>query len=108
MSRSGHVNGNVFRELLRIARAYRPHLALLLLLGPLAPLLKLLTPLPLKIAVDSVVGSEPAPAVVRSILDACGGDTASGLLFFVAVLMVVITLLALVLGLVNSLLSTYL
>src|SRR5439155_97591 len=54
----------VFRRLLREARPSWPYIALLFLLSLLASPLALLTPLPLKIAVDSVIGSRPLPGVI--------------------------------------------
>jgi ATP-binding cassette subfamily B protein len=45
-----------------LARPYWPHIAGLLLLNLLAPPLSLLTPLPLKIAVDCALGGRPLPA----------------------------------------------
>src|SRR5258705_429606 len=47
----------LYRRLLRQARPYWPHLGGLFLLSLLASPLALLTPLPLKMAVDGVVGS---------------------------------------------------
>jgi len=47
----------LYRRLLRQARPYWPHLGGLFLLSLLVSPLALLTPLPLKMAVDSVVGS---------------------------------------------------
>jgi ATP-binding cassette, subfamily B, bacterial len=58
-------NGNgdlaLFWRLMRLARPYWPHIGILLLLGLLSAPLALLTPLPLKIAVDSAIGSRPLP-----------------------------------------------
>jgi ATP-binding cassette subfamily B protein len=54
----------LFRRLLAQARPYWPHVGSLFLLSLLAGPLALLAPLPLKIAVDSVIGSHPLPAVV--------------------------------------------
>ena len=51
----------LYRRLLRQARPYWAHIAGILLLGLLSTPLALLTPLPLKIAVDSVLGSQPLP-----------------------------------------------
>ncbi|HYE00556.1 MAG TPA: ABC transporter ATP-binding protein [Alphaproteobacteria bacterium] len=49
------------RRVWRQARPFRPHLAAMLLLGLLGTPLALLTPLPLKIAVDSALGDHPLP-----------------------------------------------
>jgi ATP-binding cassette, subfamily B, bacterial len=54
----------LLRRLLAQARPYWPHVGALFLLSLLASPLALLTPLPLKIAVDSVIGSHPLPTFV--------------------------------------------
>jgi ATP-binding cassette subfamily B protein len=51
----------LYGRLLREARAYWRHMAGLLMLSLLAIPVVLLVPLPLKIAVDSVIGDQPAP-----------------------------------------------
>src|SRR5206468_3958962 len=59
LSIMGYTDVVLFRRLLGQARPYWPHVGALFLLGLLASPLSLLTPLPLKIAVDSVIGSHP-------------------------------------------------
>src|SRR5438309_2328346 len=86
-------------RLLRQARPYWPHLAGLLALSALAPALKLLAPVPLKFAVDGVLGGQP-PAALAAL-------SGQGLLAVSAALLVLVTLLALVVGLAASLLGTY-
>src|SRR2546423_13110262 len=54
----------LFRRLFSQARPYWPHVVALFLLSLLSSPLSLLTPLPLKIAVDSVIGSHPLPHVI--------------------------------------------
>src|SRR2546428_7844611 len=54
----------LFRRLFSQARPYWPHVAALFLLSLLSSPLSLLGPLPLKIAVDSVIGSHPLPHVI--------------------------------------------
>src|SRR5213596_254912 len=54
----------VFRRVLREARPCWPFIGALFLLSLLASPLALLAPLPLKIAVDSVIGARPLPGVV--------------------------------------------
>ena len=51
----------IFQRLLSAARPHWPHLTGIFLLSILSVPLALLTPVPLKLAVDSVVGSEPLP-----------------------------------------------
>ena len=55
----------LFRRLLSEARPYRLHILGLLVVGLLAAPLTALTPLPLKIAVDSALGSHPLPRWLR-------------------------------------------
>jgi ATP-binding cassette subfamily B protein len=90
----------LFRRLLRQARRYWPHLVGLLALSLLAPSLKLLSPLPLKFAVDGVLGGHPPPGPLGRL----GGP---GLLAAAAGLLVLIALVGQVVGLMGSLLGTY-
>ena len=74
----------------RLARELRPYwlrILGLLLLGMLTTPLALLTPVPLKLVIDSVLGSHPLPAVLGRILPS-GSDATlliASALFFVAV-----------------------
>jgi hypothetical protein len=81
----------IYRRLLRQARDYWPHNGCLFLLGLIAAPLALLTPLPLKIAVDNVIGDEPAPGWLGFLPDSVT-DSKSGLLAVVTVLVVLIAL----------------
>src|SRR5213592_4200770 len=58
----------LFRRLFSQARPYWPHVVALFLLSLLSSPLSLLTPLPLKIAVDSVIGSHPLPHAIASLV----------------------------------------
>jgi ATP-binding cassette subfamily B protein len=64
----------LLRRLLRQARPYWLHISGILLLSVLAAPLALLVPLPLKIAVDSAIGSEPLPGFLAALLP----ETATG------------------------------
>src|SRR5947208_12449588 len=55
----------LYRRLLLQARPYWIHMAGTLLLNLATAPLALLTPLPMKLAVDSVIGSQPMPGFVR-------------------------------------------
>jgi len=61
MAPARYTDLTLYRRLWRQARPYRPHIGCLFLLSLLSTPLALLTPLPLKIAVDSVIGSQPLP-----------------------------------------------
>jgi ATP-binding cassette subfamily B protein len=96
----GHASGKaLFWRLLLQARPYWPHLGGLLALSLLAPGLRLLAPVPLKFAVDGVIGGQP-PAF----LEALSGPALLGL---AAGLLVLVTLLSLLVGLAASVLGAY-
>jgi ATP-binding cassette subfamily B protein len=83
----------MYRGLLEQARPYWPHLVAIFLLDLLSTPLVLLSPLPLKIAVDSVVGSEPLPEFVRALLPRASLDSPLALLAVAAGLQVAVLLL---------------
>jgi len=58
----------VYCRLLNEARPYWPHIGLLLVLGLLATPLKLFLPVPVKIAIDSVVGDEAVPRFLQGVI----------------------------------------
>src|SRR5438045_6354816 len=83
----------LFWRLARQVRPCWPHLSGLFLLSLLAPPLALLTPLPLKIAFDSVIDGRPLPRFLRTFLPETmtGSETGLlalliGLIFFAAFL----------------------
>ncbi len=80
----------LFRRLLIQARPFWPHIAGLTLLGLLSTPLALLNPLPLKLAVDSVVGSEPLPGFLDALLPDWASNSAFRILALAAVLQVLI------------------
>jgi len=61
---------NVYRRVLTEARPYWPHLILALLISLLSIPTALLLPLPLKIELDSVLGSHPLPAFLSYVVPA--------------------------------------
>ncbi len=86
-------DARLVRRLLAQARPYGRHLAGILALSLLATPLALATPLPLKIAVDSALGSEPLPGFVAALVpDSIEGSPAA-LLALSAALILVVTLL---------------
>ena len=72
---------------------YRLALAMTFLVSILAMPLALLVPLPLKIALDSVIGDHPPPRILAWILRALGVGGANAVLAGAAALLIVITLL---------------
>jgi ATP-binding cassette subfamily B protein len=89
----------LFGRLLRQARPYWPHLVGLLVLSALALALRLLAPVPLKFAVDGVLGGQPPTALAEL--------SPATLLAVSAALLVLVTFLSLVLGLGASVLGTF-
>ncbi len=100
-------DGALYRRLLALARPYARPLVGLLLLDLLASLAVLLTPLPLKIIVDNVVGSRPLPSWLGRLLPGSMSDSAGTLLVVAVVLLVCIALAANLQALVSSLLRAW-
>src|SRR2546428_232564 len=75
------------RRLLRQPRPYWLHLAGLFGIGLLASPLALLDPVPLKIVFDSVLGSHPLPAYVRTVLPSAVLGSAGALLVAIGLLL---------------------
>ena len=84
------------RELLRrlgdVAKPFWPHLAGLLALSALATPLALLLPVPLKIAVDSALGSHLLPGFLDPLVPGAK-PTSTGALMIAVALLVVVTVL---------------
>ena len=90
MAESGHNTLRLYRRLLLEARPYWPQILLLSFVNLLATPIALLTPVPLKIAVDSIAGSAPLPGFYRALLPASIVASVTGLVIVTAVLMVLI------------------
>lgn len=82
---------DLYRRVLRRASPYWPRLVGLALLSLLATPLALLIPLPVKIAVDSVLESDPLPGFLNFIAPDAGSKTA--LLIFAVGLLIAVTIL---------------
>jgi len=93
-------------RILRQVVPFWPQIALLLLVDLLATPLLLLTPIPLKIAVDSVIGSHPLPGFVDVFLPGSVVRSSIGLLAFVAAMQVLVVLLTELQSLVSYVLQT--
>src|SRR5438034_7105351 len=84
----------VFKRVLREARPCWPFIGGLFLLSLLASPLALLAPLPLKIAVDSVIGARPLPGVVAPFVPDGIAHSPNLLLAFVVGLLLTVVLLS--------------
>jgi ATP-binding cassette subfamily B protein len=97
----------LFWRLLRQARTYWPHIGVLLLVSLLSSPLALLAPLPLKIAVDSAIGTRPLPGFLDALLPDAATRSAGTVLILAVGLAMAVALLTGLLELVNSVLSVY-
>ena len=97
----------LYRRLLRQARPYWLHLAVLFGVGLLASPIALLNPVPLKIVVDSVLGSRPLPAWLAAALPAAATRSPATLLAVAIGLLIAVAALAQVQGLANKFMQAY-
>ena len=107
MAAAVYTDVTLFRRLLRQARPYWLHIAGVFLVSLLSTPLALLTPLALKIAVDSVIGSHPLPGFLDALLPSFATESDRALLVFAAVLFVAVALLSQLQQLGSNLLRTY-
>ena len=97
----------LYRRLMLEARPYWRHIGGLFGLSLLSSVFALLTPLPLKIVVDSVVGSHPLPGFIAVIVPAGVRHSQTGVLLVAAGLFVLLSLLRQLQQFGNLVLSTY-
>src|SRR5437588_4472368 len=107
MAQAHYTDVTLYRRLLRQARPYWLHIVGNFLLCLLDSPLALLTPLPLKIAVDSVVGSHHLPGLLALLVPAGATRSHTAVLLLAAGLYVAITLASQLQNLASSVLSTY-
>src|SRR2546430_6926386 len=107
MAQAHYSDVALYRRLLRLARPYWLHIASIFLLSLLQSPLALLTPLPLKIAVDSVVGSHHLPGVLALLVPAGARGSHTAVLVLAAGLFVAVALLGQLQLLGSAVLSTY-
>jgi len=101
-------NPSLMRKILKESRACWPHLSVISLLCLLSAPVTLLAPLPLKIAVDSVLGTRALPKWLHHLpLPARWFTASNGALAICAALLVGIALLSCLQSLASWLLSTY-
>jgi ATP-binding cassette subfamily B protein len=98
---------SVYRRLLKQARNYWKHIVGLLVLSLLSTPLALLFPLPLKIAIDSVIGSKPLPEFLDKLLPQVAVSSSNALLLVAVSLALLIAVLQQILNLGSLLLRNY-
>lgn len=104
---TGRGDLSLWRRLLSVARPYWLHLAGLLSLSLLSSPLGLLSPLPIKIIVDSVIGSQPLPAWLERLLPAVFPQSPAALSLLAVAILVGISVLGQVQNTGASFLRTY-
>ncbi|HEY7220356.1 MAG TPA: ABC transporter ATP-binding protein [Candidatus Binatia bacterium] len=92
MNKKKYSSFELYRRLWLEARHYWPHIGALCFVTLLSTPLSLLIPLPLKIAVDSVIGSRPLPAFLKPLVPNAIDGSPDGALTFVVILIIVIAL----------------
>ena len=102
MTTSRYGDFTLYRRLARHTRSSWPSIAALFVVGLLATPVALLTPLPLKIAVDSILGSRPLPRSLDTLVPAAVARAPSRLLVFAAALTMLIALLSQLQGLASK------
>ena len=102
-----HSDFALYRRLLRESRAFWTHIGALFILSVLAAPLTLLTPLPLKVVVDSILGAQPLPGWLLAVLPDGVERTGMAALLAVAVFLVVLALIKQLLDLVFNVLRSY-
>ncbi len=94
------------RRLLEEARPFWPHLFLILILDLIATPLALLNPVPIKIAVDNVIQSQPLPSILDGLIPSFAKSTPIQLLLFAALLQVVLVSLTQLQDIASNILRT--
>ena len=100
-------NKKLYRPLLGVARPYWPHLAGIFTLSLIAAPITLLLALPLKIAVDSVIGNQPLPHFLENMLPAGFHATKSANLLLAVGLLLTLSLTLNLQSFASWLLQTY-
>ena len=96
----------LLRRVLKQASAYWPHLLGILLLDLLSAPLALLAPVPLKIVVDSVIGSQPLPGFLYAFVPDAAFPSKQWLLIIAALLLILLAVLSQVQALGSFVLKT--
>src|SRR5207249_732248 len=89
------------------ARPYWLHIVGLFLLDLLSTPLSLLSPLPLKIAVDNVIGTQPLPGLLATLIPPSVAHSSRALLLLTVALLIGRAVLGQIQGLASSMLRTF-
>jgi ATP-binding cassette, subfamily B, bacterial len=97
----------LYKRLFEYARPFRRHIIGIFLLSLLSTPLTLLTPLPLKLAVDNGIGSQPLPWFLKAVLPSSVVNSGTAIIVFAAIFMITVVLLNEVRERGNTMLRTY-
>jgi ATP-binding cassette, subfamily B, bacterial len=97
----------LFKRLLLLARPYWPHIFGIFLLDLLKGSIVILSPVPLKLAIDSVVGNHPIPGFLDAVTPESVENGKTALLFLAAGLLLLIPLLSKIQGLATQMLTLW-
>lgn len=97
----------LIKRLLLQARPFWPHIFGIFALGLVTTPLALLTPVPIKIVVDNIIGNEPLPKIFVQLLPKGITESTPALLLVTVLMLVIITLLTNLQELTVSMLKTY-
>ena len=103
----GHNTRTIYWWVFREARPYRLHLLGMLALSLISTPVALLTPLPLKIVVDSVLGDKPLPGFMQFLVPGFITDSKGMILILTVVLVMIVALLSQLRGISSLILETY-
>src|SRR5215203_2221593 len=93
LSNGGSSSFQIYKRALLEVRPYWPHLGAILVLGLLATPVALLLPLPLKLVVDSVIGSSEMPEFLWYLGGATASTSKNATLAFAVLLLLAVTVL---------------
>jgi ATP-binding cassette subfamily B protein len=98
---------SIYRRLLRFARPYAARIVVLLVASLVATPIALLTPLPLKIVVDNVIGGKPVPAFLARLLPAQLLASPCAILLFAIGILLVLSVVSQLQRMGSNVLMTY-
>src|SRR5438477_10582972 len=98
---------NLYRRLIRQARPYWVHIVVLFLVSLLETPIILLTPIPLQVAVDNVLGSTPLPDIYKALFPEALTSSKGSILLLAAGMFVGIEVLTQLQWFASMFLSTY-
>jgi ATP-binding cassette, subfamily B, bacterial len=97
----------IYRRIFRETRPYRLHLLGMLALSLMSTPVALLTPLPLKIVVDSVLGDKPLPGFMQPMVPEIVTGSKAMILILAVALVMIVALLSQLRGICSLILQTY-